>query len=260
MTYLEKLRERIGVAGSALCVGIDPRIDRHGSVAELESFCQRVIEETAEFAAAFKPNIAYFEALGVEGYQLLEGLVARMKSTGVPVILDAKRGDIGTTQEHYARAYFDRWDVDAVTLSAYMGYDSVEPFLRHPGKGVYLLAVTSNPGAADLELHELADGRRVFELVGDLASHASSTPAGEGSIGLVLGLTNASPEVIARLPDVPLLVPGLGAQGGDLEALRGKGRKAPALINVSRGILYSDENAALSEKARDYANRIAQIA
>jgi orotidine-5'-phosphate decarboxylase len=141
-----------------------------------------------------------------------------------------------------------------------MGYDSVEPFLQHPGKGVYLLGVTSNPGAADLELHELADGRRVFELVGDLAARAPETPAGEGSIGLVLGLTNVSDDVLARMPDVPLLIPGLGAQGGDLETLRGAKRKAPSVINVSRGILYADAHLTFAEKAKDYANRIAEIA
>lgn len=260
MTYAERLQQRIAETGSGLCVGIDPRIDHHGSIGELRSFCERVVEETAEFAAAFKPNIAYFEALGVPGYQLVEDLVARMKATGAPVVLDAKRGDIGTTQEHYAMGYFGRWDVDAVTLSPYMGYDSVEPFLRHPGKGVYLLAVTSNPGATDLELRELADGRRVFELVGDLAAHAAATPAGEGSIGLVLGLTNASGEILARLPDVPLLVPGLGAQGGDLGALAGTDRRAPVLVNVSRGILYADDSSSFAEKAREYANRIAENA
>ncbi|MBL9159146.1 MAG: orotidine-5'-phosphate decarboxylase [Verrucomicrobiales bacterium] len=260
MTYVQRLQQRIELTGSALCVGIDPRLDLHPSTADLAAFCEQVIEETAPFAAAFKPNIAYFEALGVPGYQLVEALIARMKTTGVPVILDAKRGDIGTTQEHYAKAYFDLWDVDAVTLSPYMGYDSVEPFLQHPGKGVYLLGVTSNPGAADLELHDLANGRKVFELVGDLTRRAPETPAGEGSIGLVLGLTNVSADVLARMPDVPLLIPGLGAQGGDLETLRGADRKSPSVINVSRGILYADTHLTFAEKARDYANRIAEIA
>jgi orotidine-5'-phosphate decarboxylase len=260
MTYAQRLQQRIERTGSALCVGIDPRLDRHDTVASLGDFCSRLIEETAEHAAAFKPNLAYFEALGVPGYQLAETLIGRMKATGVPVILDAKRGDIGTTQEHYAKGYFENWDVDAVTLSPYMGYDSVEPFLQYPGKGVYLLAVTSNPGAADLELRGLADGRFVYELVGDLATRAPSTPAGEGGIGLVLGLTNASGDILGRLPDVPLLIPGLGAQGGDLEVLRGAGRSAPFVINVSRGILYADEHLSFSEKAKDYANRIAQVA
>ena len=155
---------------------------------------------------------------------------------------------------------FETADVDAVTLSPYMGFDSVEPFLQYPGKGVYLLGVTSNAGAADLETHDLASGRKVFELVGDMASRASDNPAGEGSIGLVLGLTNVSDDVLARMPDVPLLIPGLGAQGGDLETLRGANRTAPNVINVSRGILYADEHLSFTEKAKDYANRIADIA
>tara|TARA_R110000850_G_scaffold62777_6_gene142498 strand:- start:1544 stop:2329 length:786 start_codon:yes stop_codon:yes gene_type:complete len=259
MTYAETLRQRIAETGSALCVGLDPRPDRHDSVEAIESFCEQVIAETAEFAAVFKPNIAYFEALGVAGYAMIERLIGKMKATGVPIVLDAKRGDIGTTQEHYAKGYFENWDVDAVTLSPYMGFDSVEPFLQYPGKGVYLLGVTSNAGAADLETHDLASGRKVFELVGDMAGRAADFPAGEGSIGLVLGLTNASEEVLARMPDVPLLIPGLGAQGGDLDALSGADRSAPSVINVSRGILYADEHLSFTEKAKDYADRIASV-
>lgn len=255
MTYAERLRQRITDTGSALCVGIDPRPDAHNSPGAIQQFCERAIDETAEFAAAFKPNIAYFESMGIVGYRMIEELIGRMKKHEVPVILDAKRGDIGTTQEHYAKGYFDYWDVDAVTLSPYMGYDSVEPFLKYPGKGVYVLAVTSNAGAADLELHDLADGRKVFELVGDMAARATE----EGSIGLVLGLTNASGDVLERLPDVPLLIPGLGAQGGELDALSGQKREAPNVINVSRGILYADEDRSFSEKAKDYADRIASI-
>lgn len=254
MTYAEKLQERIDQTGSRLCVGLDPRPDLHDSLAEIDSFCRKVIEETAEFAAVFKPNIAYFEALGVPGYQLIESLIGAMKETDVPIVLDAKRGDIGTTQEHYAKGYFENWDVDAVTLSPYMGFDSVEPFLKYPGKGVYLLGVTSNVGAADLETHQLADGRLVFELVGDMAGRVD-----DGSIGLVLGLTNASAEVLAKLPDVPLLIPGLGAQGGDLAALKGESRTAPSVVNVSRGILYAEPEKTFTEKAKDYANRIADV-
>lgn len=258
-TYSETLESRIAATGSALCVGLDPRPDRHDSVSEIEIFCEKVIAETAEYAAVFKPNIAYFEALGVAGYSMMERLIGKMKDTGVPIVLDAKRGDIGTTQEHYAKGYFGEWDVDAVTLSPYMGFDSVEPFLQYPGKGVYLLGVTSNAGAADLETHDLADGRKVFELVGDMTKRDEETPAGKGSIGLVLGLTNASEEVLARMPDVPLLIPGLGAQGGDLAALQGAGRRAPSVINVSRGILYAEEDLSFSEKARNYADRIADV-
>ncbi|MDF1814641.1 MAG: orotidine-5'-phosphate decarboxylase [Verrucomicrobiales bacterium] len=254
MTYSEKLRQSIVRSGSHLCVGIDPRPSLHNSNDEIREFCLKVIQETAEFSAAFKPNIAYFEALGVAGYQMLEDLVEAMKKTGVPVILDAKRGDIGTTQEHYAEAYFENWDVDAVTLSPYMGYDSVEPFLGSEGKGVYLLGVTSNAGAADLETRELADGRSVFELVCDMAGRVD-----DGRIGLVLGLTNASDEVLARIPDVPMLIPGLGAQGGELDALAGQSREAPSVINVSRGILYAEENLSFAEKAKNYADRISAV-
>lgn len=253
MTFANKLQSAAERSGSHLCVGIDPRPAHHSSIGEISSFCGRVIEETCEFAAAFKPNIAYFEALGIGGYELLEKLIESMKATGVPIILDAKRGDIDSTQKHYAQAYFDRWDVDAVTLSPYMGYDSVEPFLGYPGKGVFLLGVTSNTGAADLETRSLADGRQVFQLVCDMAERSP------GEIGLVLGLTNATLEVLARIPDVPLLIPGLGAQGGELEALSGERRTSPRVINVSRGILYPKESTPFSESARRYANQIADI-
>lgn len=253
MTFADKFKAATERSGSRLCVGLDPRPANHSSVGEIASFCGSVIEETSEYAAAFKPNIAYFEALGIEGYQLLENLIGSMKETGVPIILDAKRGDIDSTQKHYAQAYFDRWDVDAVTLSPYMGYDSVEPFLGYPGKGVFLLGVTSNPGAADLETRSLDDGRQIFQLVCDMAERSPD------EIGLVLGLTNATPEVLARIPDVPLLIPGLGAQGGELEALSGENRTAPWVINVSRGILYPKESTSFSESARHYANQIADI-
>ncbi|MEM7699549.1 MAG: orotidine-5'-phosphate decarboxylase, partial [Verrucomicrobiota bacterium] len=253
MTYAQRLQQRIDSIGSQLCVGIDPRPDRHESVDALEAFCSKVITETADRAATFKPNIAYFEALGVSGYAALSRLIKEMKSSGALVILDAKRGDIGTTQEHYAKGYFEGWDVDAVTLSPYMGFDSIEPFLGRAGKGVYLLGVTSNQGAADLETQSLADGRLVFELVGDLCERAAP-----GEAGMVLGLTNASADVLSRLPDVPLLIPGLGAQGGDLESLRDQSRSAPSVINVSRGILYP-ETGDFSSNAKTYADRIAAV-
>lgn len=254
MTYAERLQKRIDDCESCLCVGIDPRPEKHNSIEAIQEFCEQVIEQTEKYAAAYKPNMAYFEALGVPGYRLIEHLIEKMKETDVPIILDAKRGDIGTTQEHYAKGYFENWDVDAVTLSPYMGYDSVEPFLQYEGKGVYLLGVTSNAGADDLETHKLASGRMVFELVGDMAERAEP-----GSVGLVLGLTNASADVLKRIPDVPLLIPGLGAQGGDLDSLSGEERKAPCVINVSRGILYAEDEYTFKERAKDYAYRIADI-
>ncbi|NNE90395.1 MAG: orotidine-5'-phosphate decarboxylase [Verrucomicrobiales bacterium] len=254
MSYRNKLTNRIQSCGTNLCVGIDPRPGNHpGGVDEVRQFCVRLIDETAEFAAAFKPNIAYFEAMGVEGYKLLEELLGQIWSTRVPSILDAKRGDIGATQEHYAQAYFENWDVDAVTLSPYMGYDSVEPFLGFPGKGVYLLGVTSNPGAADIETQKL-DGdekKQVFQLVGEMAEREPD------QIGLVMGLTNLSKTLLKKTPDVPLLIPGLGAQGGDLATLAAqKKRTAPWVVNVSRGIMYNEPDRPFSEKAGEYAKRI----
>ena len=165
-SFTDKLAARIRKTGSALCVGLDPRpvMDDLQSV---PSLLRKVVEETAPYAAAFKPNIAYFEAMGLRGLEMLEELLPDMPED-VPVVLDAKRGDIGETQKYYAQAYFERLGVDAVTLSPFMGYDTLEPFLNYEGKGIYLLAVTSNPGSADVERQELADGRRVYELVGDM--------------------------------------------------------------------------------------------
>jgi orotidine-5'-phosphate decarboxylase len=250
--YSELLAARIRATGSALCVGIDPRLDTLGR--ETEALLNRLVDETAEFAAAFKPNMAYFEAEGSEGFALLERVIARVPKD-VPVILDAKRGDIGATQEYYAKAYFERMDVAAVTLNAYMGFDAIEPFLKYPGKGVYLLAVTSNPGAVDLETQVLADGRQVFELVGDMRGRAISEGL-PGDVGFVVGLTNATPEVLAAVPDGPLLVPGLGAQGGELAGLSGQARTAPVVINVSRGIFPGDPAKSFAEQAREFAEKI----
>ncbi len=251
--FSELLSARIRATGSALCVGIDPRLDTLGR--DAEALLGRLVDETAECAAAFKPNMAYFEAQGSEGFALLERVIAKIPQE-VPVILDAKRGDIGATQEYYAKAYFERMDVAAVTLSAYMGFDAIEPFLKYEGKGVYLLAVTSNPGASDIETRVLDDGRQVFELVGDMRERALAEGL-PGDVGFVVGLTNATPEVLAAVPDGPLLVPGLGAQGGELAGLAGQARTAPIVINVSRGIFPGDPAKSFAEQARDYAGQIA---
>ncbi len=250
-SYADKLAERIESVESRLCVGLDPRPDQHPTD-DLEAWLQEVIEETAEFAAAFKPNIAYFEALGVEGYQLLEDLLGWIPEE-IPVILDCKRGDIGATQEYYAKAYFGRWDVDAVTLSPYLGAQTMGPFLEYPDKGVYLLGVTTNEGSRDIQRKELIDGRSVYELVGKMAQKRPE------QVGLVLGLTNVDEEILDRVPDVPLLIPGLGAQGGDLETLAGQTRSAPNIVNVSRGILYHEPKRSFAEKAEDYANQITEV-
>ena len=253
MRFNERLAARIRATGSRLCVGIDPRPEA-GAIGELPGFLRRLVDETWEHAAAFKPNMAYFEALGLKGIEILGDLLAAMPRE-VPVILDAKRSDIGETQKYYARGYFEHWGVDAVTLNPFLGYDSIEPFLDWEGRGVYLLAVTSNPGSADFQRQVLADGRSVFELVTALGARAAGE-ARATDVGYVVGLTNAS-GVLAKMPDAPLLVPGLGAQGGDLAALAAAGRTAPDVINVSRGISQSDDGRGFGERAAAWAEKIA---
>ncbi len=246
MTYTEKLSSRILSANTNLCVGIDPRADLIDG--DLETFVRGVIEEASPFAAAFKPNIAYFEAFGAKGVTVLENCLKDVPKE-IPVVLDVKRSDIPETMKYYAEAYFGQWGVDAVTLNGLMGCDSIEPFLQAPENGVYLLAVTSNPGAVDIELQQVGD-RYVFELMQDYASRSAALP---GQVGLVIGLTNVSDDVLSRVEDLPLLIPGLGAQGGDLSRLDISSRKAPNLINSSRSILYGNEGtiATRSEAARN---------
>jgi orotidine-5'-phosphate decarboxylase len=253
MRYTDRLQQRIKKTGSRLCVGLDPR-PGDGGASFARDFLHQVVEETAVWAAAFKPNMAYFEAMGIEGIQLLEDLLAVMPKD-VPVILDAKRSDIGETQKYYAQGYFGRWQVDAVTLNPFLGYDSIEPFLDWEGKGIYLLAVTSNPGSADFQRQKLADGRSVYELVTSLGARALAEGR-KTDVGYVVGLTNAA-DVLAKFPDAPLLVPGLGAQGGDLAALAAASRKAPDVINVSRGILYAGDERGFGSRAMEWAEKIA---
>jgi orotidine-5'-phosphate decarboxylase len=245
MTFVDKLNARIAATGSNLCVGLDVR------AADASEATKRwiidVIEQTAPHAAAFKPNAAYFEALGWQGVKMLEEIMAAIPAD-IPTVLDVKRGDIGETQGYYAKACFDVLKADSVTLNPYMGRDTLEPFLKYADKGIYLLGVTSNPGAKDIELQKSGE-RHIYELVADMTKSSAQA-------GLVVGLTNAAPDVLSHIPDVPLLIPGLGAQGGDLAALRGSGRKAPLLINVSRGILYQDEDKPFSERARLWKERI----
>jgi orotidine-5'-phosphate decarboxylase len=252
MRYRERLQARIATTGSRLCVGLDPR-PGEGGIEAVPDFLKQVVDETWEHAAAFKPNMAYFEAMGLRGIEILENLLAAMPEE-VPVILDAKRSDIGETQKYYAHSYFAHWKVDAVTLNPFLGYDSIEPFLSWEGKGIYLLAVTSNPGSADFQRQILADGRAIFELVTALGERAAGLPT---DVGYVVGLTNTA-GVLQRIPDAPLLIPGLGAQGGDLAELAAAARTAPDVINVSRGVLYADDGFTFGERARRWAERISK--
>lgn len=245
IAYREKLERRIAAAKSHLCVGLDPRPELMPT--DPKHFLVEVVEETAGLAAAYKPNAAYFEAMGVEGMILLEYILERIPSD-IPVIYDGKRGDIGETQKYYARSCFEVLGADAVTVNPYMGRDCLEPLLEYQDRGLYLLSVTSNPGAQDLQLRQ-AEGRYVFEWVQDMIGENEQ-------MGLVLGLTQATDAVLSRIRDVPLLVPGMGAQGGDIQALAAQHRQAPILVNVSRGILYQQPDLSFEDKAQRYAREI----
>jgi orotidine-5'-phosphate decarboxylase len=250
MTYSAKLSARIAHTGGGLCVGLDPRPDLiQGST---KDFLLRVIEETAPYAAAFKPNSAYFEAQGSAGFKLLEDICAAIPRD-IPIVLDAKRSDIGETQQYYAKMAFEVMGADAITLNPFLGYDSIEPFLGYAEKGLYLLAVTSNPGAQDLEMQLLANGEPVYTKVLEMAARAQGSAA---EVGFVVGLTNAAQAVLSRVPDVPLLVPGLGAQGGEISALAGQQRRAPVLINASRGILFAEPQRSFAEKAEAFLQQL----
>jgi len=250
---------------SRLCVGLDPdpvRIPRHltdRSDAIFE-FCRAIVDATADLVCAFKPQIAYFAAQRAE--EQLEALIAHIHQAhpGVPVILDAKRGDIGPTAAQYAREAFERYRADAVTLSPYMGRDSITPWLEWPDRGIFLLCRTSNPGGSDLQSLAI-QGRPLFERV----AHLASTPLNQGGwgapgrVGLVVGAT--FPGEIERVrnivgPDMPLLIPGIGAQGGDLGAtIRAAGPSA-SVINSSRDILYAGSGEDFDQAARAAATTL----
>ncbi len=249
MTFRQKLERRIQATGSHLCVGLDIRAEKADESTKRQII--KIIEETSDFAAAFKPNAAYFEALGWQGVRML-AQVLKAVPKDVPVIYDAKRGDIGETQAYYAKAAFEELGADAITLNPYMGADTLEPFLKYKDKGLYLLGVTSNPGAAHIELQQLADGRQVFELVNEMTKSSDQA-------GLVVGLTNAAGDALGKTADVPLLVPGLGAQGGDLAALRNSGRRAPIIVNVSRGITQAEPDRPYASKAKYWMERLTEV-
>ena len=267
MTFLAMLAAAERQNRSMLCVGLDPEPAKFpagmkGDASKIYDFCAAIVDATADVVSAFKPQIAYFAAHGAEAQ--LERLMAHMRRVApqVPVILDAKRGDIGSTAEQYAREAFERYGADAVTLSPFMGWDSVQPYLKYEGKGAFLLCRTSNPGGDDLQAQTLASGARLFEHIATLAAGPWNR---NGQLGLVVGATY--PQELARVrelaPTLPLLIPGVGAQGGDATATvraawRGDstGRTtAPIIVNSSRAILYASAGDDFAQAARQVAER-----
>ena len=259
--FFDRLGDRIEAVDSVVCVGLDPdpeRLPDHLAEADLPrwAFNRRIIDATHEHAAAYKPNLAFYE--DADGWRSLVETVAYARGKDVPVILDGKRADIGNT----ARRYAGLLELgDAITVHPYMGYDSLQPFLAREGAGVFVLCRTSNPGGADLQDLELADGDRLYERVADLAAAWNE----RGNVGLVVGAT-APGELEAireRVPDLPFLVPGVGAQGGDAEAAVEFGLARDAgggagvgLVNSSRGIIFAGEGETFDRAAGEAAKRL----
>jgi orotidine-5'-phosphate decarboxylase len=264
MTFLDMLRNAERQNGSLLCVGLDPEPAKFpaalkGDASKIYDFCAAIVDATADLVIAFKPQIAYFAANRAEDQ--LEKLMEHMRRTApqVPVILDAKRGDIGSTAEQYAKEAFERYGADAVTLSPFMGFDSVQPYLKYHGKGAFLLCRTSNPGGDDFQPQRLLDVPGQPRLYEHIAALAQGPWNLNGQLGLVVGATYPAEieRVRAVAPTVPLLIPGVGAQGGDAVATVRAGYRtaggettAPIVVNSSRAVLYASNGADYAQAAR----------
>jgi orotidine-5'-phosphate decarboxylase len=259
MRFIEKLADIQNQNHSWLCIGLDPQLDKLPAAVQPQDepflpFCKAIVDATADLVCAYKPNLAFFMAQGAAGMIALER-VMRYVPAGIPVILDAKLGDIGSTAEQYARAAFEAFGADAVTVQPYIGGDCVRPFLAYADKGIFLLARTSNPGAGDFQDLRV-DGTPLYQRV--VARAREWHAAGPGTCGLVVGATYpAELEAVRALaPDQPFLIPGVGAQGGDLAAAVQHGPTAQGLgpvINASRAVLYASRGVRIPEGGADFA-------
>jgi orotidine-5'-phosphate decarboxylase len=262
MTFMQALRTRWNDANTLVCVGLDPEPAKFpaqfaGDADAVFNFCRAIVDATAPYACSFKPQIAHFAALGAE--EALARLIAHIHAShpGIPVILDSKRGDIGSTAQHYAAEAFDRYGADAVTANPYLGRDSVQPFLDRADRGVVILCRTSNLGAGDLQ-DLLVAGQPLYQ-------HVAAKVANEwnmhGNCMLVVGATwpEQLKQVRGIVGDVPFLVPGVGAQGGDVEAVVRNARTADGtglVISSSRAILYASTGEDFAQAAADAARTL----
>mgnify|MGYP006300121347 FL=1 len=260
LKFFDQIKRQAAKRDSWLCVGLDiepariPESARKSRNAQAD-FGRRIIETTADIALCYKINIAFFEAEGSSGYQALNELMLAIPAE-VPVILDAKRGDIGNTARQYAKACFEDMGAGAVTVNPYLGGDSLEPFLKHEDKGVIVLGLTSNPGSRDFQFLE-CEGKPLYEHVAVKVAEWNT----RGNCGLVVGATHQGmlERIRALAPEVPFLVPGIGAQGGTLEEVVRHGLTAsgvPPMINSSRGILYASDAVHFPQAAREAAIRL----
>jgi uridine monophosphate synthetase len=264
-TFFSLLERRVDDCSSLLCVGLDPHLSdlEEPSAASALDFCLTLVQQTAPYAAAFKPNAAFFEVFGAEGWIALKQVIDAIReesnrlSSRIPVILDAKRGDIASTAEAYAKSAFETLGADCITLSPYLGKDSIEPFIQHPEKGVFLLCKTSNAGSMDLQnllvLPPAEDSPMpLYQYVAQLARSWNTN----NNIGIVVGATH--PQIMSNIraaaPDLWFLAPGVGAQGGELELALKAGLRADGkgmLIPISRGISRAENPARAAAEIRD---------
>jgi len=259
-SFFSFLEKRVDDCSSLLCIGLDPHVnDLSASTAEAaRDFCLNLVKQTSRYAAAFKPNAAFFEVFGAEGWAALKQVVEVIQEESnrygslIPVILDAKRGDIASTAEAYAKSAFENLGVHCITLNPYLGKDSIDPFIQHPEKGVFLLCKTSNPGAGDLQDLVLDSGQPLHIHVAKLAQQWNT----KNNIGLVVGATY--PETLMRVrsvaPNMWFLAPGIGAQGGELESALKAGLRKDGkgmLINVSRSIARAEKPGLAAAELRD---------
>ena len=268
MEFMQALRDRWSTSDSLVCVGLDPEPAKfppgvRDTPDAVFDFCRAIVDATAQYVCCFKPQIAHFAALSAE--DALRRLIAHIHAShpGIPVVLDAKRGDIGSTAQQYAAEAFDRYAADAVTANPYLGRDSVQPFLDRADKGVVILCRTSNPGAGDLQDLRI-DGRPLYQHVAEKIAREWN---GHGNCALVVGATwpEQLREVRAIVGDVPFLVPGVGAQGGDVEAVVTSAKTADGtglIVSSSRAILYASNSDDFADAAghaakalRDEINR-----
>jgi orotidine-5'-phosphate decarboxylase len=261
--FSERLKTAIQRTHGCLCVGLDvdlaklPKdLPKNGEGAL--RFCRSIIDSTRDLAVAYKPNMAFFESLGTQGFELLERLRQSVPQD-VLFVMDAKRGDIGNTSQAYAKAFYELLKSDGVTLSPYMGKDSIEPFLEYPGTCSFVLCLTSNPSSADFQLQLLQSGEKLYERVAKTAVHWSNGKKGE--VGLVVGATQAQhlKDLRALVPETIFLVPGVGTQGGDLQGVLKEGRTKDGfgiLVNVSRQVLYASAENDFADAARDQAQKL----
>ncbi|MBE9479710.1 MAG: orotidine-5'-phosphate decarboxylase [Chloroflexi bacterium] len=260
MAFFDRLTQRIQNVDSLLCVGLDPHIELllEPTAEAAKEFCVRIIEATFPMASAYKPNAAFFEVFGAQGWQALKDVIAAVPE-GIPVILDAKRGDIASTARAYAQAVFEKLGADAVTLHPYLGRDAIEPFLQDPERGVFLLCKTSNPGSDDLQSLKLCSGDQLYVHLAKMAAKWSM----HANLGLVVGATD--PDALAAVrcaaPDLWLLAPGVGAQGADLERALSAGLRNDGLgvlVPVSRGIAMAEDPGGEARVLRDRINQARQ--